>query len=1371
MTDVIEPISPSGAATGGLPWAEGTKLPDGFEVIREIGQGAMSVVYLVAHEGQRFAAKVMRETSGAAGIEAALRFRREASALGRLRDPGLVRVFEGREISGRPALLMEYCDGVSLDETLRQGPMSEAQTRTVGIALARALNEAHRHGLVHRDVKPANIICTSTGPKLIDFGFVMSSADGIGTDGNLGTAVYAAPEQMGVLKREVDARADLYSLGVTFFECLTGKPPFQAESAGELIHMHAKTRAPHLRERRPDISPAFDAIVDKLLSKEPSERYLTGEGLASDLERLDELNQKLSDGVAIKLGVQDRPSRNAHDVALTGRDKELATLQQVVRDTRAGRGQIVLVEGESGSGKSRLVREVFIDAERSAMSILSCKCQLGEQVPLGPLREAIDTWVVKLNRLPEAEREPALDRARRAAGDYGGLLAKFSRGLSQVLSGAAGAQATAGAQEQFFGAIADFFVGVAGDDGALLHVDDVQWLDPSSLQVITLIAERMASTRLMIVGTCRNDSASTAAEQRFVSQMGSDLKVRLTLGPLDTKAIATLVGSHLQGHALRPELVDRLTRLSNGNPFAISEYVRTMLQSGVIVQTDDGYALDEERLKTVHLPTDVVDLVVTRMATLEAEVSEVLATGAIIGSTFEVDLISDVVGKPEGVLAEFLDKALAGAFIERTDEKTFAFVHDRIREALLHRLGPQETKTIHHRTAVTLDKRKDTSSTHVFRLARHYSSGFPEQVPLRAFEVDLAAGQAALDAFANQQAFDFLARAHQAAKALDVKASTRATLEEVLGTACTRTARIADAVTYLASALEKVDEPLVKARIHMTLCRVQTQLWNSDGAWQECQNALSALGTPFPKSELGRVISTWWYQLAHWFYALTRIRFGKAEGASFARVRLQAAAYAVAGFMSWSASRTRLLRQLTPRLQFAIHFLGDRRESVEPLSNLALMMGGLRSARAGNDAAVRAIRIGEQIGDRALLAAAKRIIGMGSHMWGDYAFHEQVQRSAIFELQNFLLPRDFIAGCNDLSSSLIDRGFAKEAVAVAKRGLEMADKTKLPNGSSNIRAVLAAAEAMLGDFADATKHLLESHAIAKEKVAAKDSWSWLWILAYSSLYHLEQGELGEPFAAVVEQFLSYKIKPSDLPYFHHPFFVFRAYARRAQYFASATADKRRAREALDEALVDLAAVSYDPLKAANLALLRASLERDEGHFDAALELTRRAAEHAASIQAPSIAFEVALERARIATRQGRSATEQVAEALRVAEERGWKRRAAALREEFSVKTASTEVSGPVETKYSGGDRDLLRVLLQVSLASSQALDPAEQARATLDEIVKILSADRAFSFSWTRRASRTSRPEETRPARTFPRPRATARRSFRRSWRRRSLSS
>ncbi|MFZ0158842.1 MAG: serine/threonine-protein kinase [Kineosporiaceae bacterium] len=287
----------------------------GFEVISELGRGAQSrVLRPGSGDGaSEYALKIVGTarpgTSGSGSDQALAAVRREAALLASIEHPRLSAIHEVGQAQGCPYLVMDLVEGLSLAEVLAGGALAPERVVSVALDVVEPLAAVHRKGLVHRDLKPDNIMIQPDGQALpIDFGLA-AWASGDQSQAAVGTLAYSPPEQTGMLKRPVDHRSDLYSLGIVLFESLAGALPFAANEVGDLLRTHAPP--PDLVQVVPGIPIGLAALVARLLAKDPDDRYQSGEELAADLHRLqaDPHAPLAPPGAAGLLDVRRRPHR------------------------------------------------------------------------------------------------------------------------------------------------------------------------------------------------------------------------------------------------------------------------------------------------------------------------------------------------------------------------------------------------------------------------------------------------------------------------------------------------------------------------------------------------------------------------------------------------------------------------------------------------------------------------------------------------------------------------------------------------------------------------------------------------------------------------------------------------------------------------------------------------------------------------------------------------------------------------------------------------------------------------------------------------------------------------------------------------------
>jgi diguanylate cyclase (GGDEF)-like protein len=1288
----------------------------GLEIAEELGSSARTVVYRARRDGADYALKMLKAPVSYEQRES-VAFRREAAMLASVSHPGLARIYEVGYAQSRPFIVTELVEGESIESLMASGAMEEARVAAIAVDVAGALATAHRAGLVHRDVKPANIMIRHDGrAKVIDFGLANWADVETGTS-VAGSFVYMAPEQAGMLKRLVDGRSDLYALGVTLFRCLTGRLPFESRDVGELMRLHTVAAPPDIRAFRAEVSPVFAAIVAKLLAKDPDDRYQNGQGLVADLQRL-----RADGGEALfPLGLRDTPIVRA-EARLVGREFELTELLTRWDAAREGKGGVALVSGPSGGGKTRLVRE-FLSAARTRDGdclVLQGKSASDEVTPLAPIRSALEQYFAAVNRMPQPARGAMWERVRVAATPVAPLVATLTPALSELLGTSETYEGNQGGQ--FAGAVATFMIGLAQQAGAaILWLDDVQWLDSATRRVMRRLAEDLADSSLLVIATTRDQGEDQDGGDTFAADVERVIDTRLVLRPLNNAAAAELLAASLGGGALAPAFVGRLAARCGGNPLTVVEYLRAVIDAGLIGLSWGSWKLEERGLDALELSADVLSLILSRADDLGPESRRVLAIAAATGIKFRPDQLAVVCEMDEEQVLAVIRAAVDRGLVSAAEGGDYSFVHDRIREALLADVDEKSLRSWHQRIATMLQASPPAGPERVYAIARHYVLGETDRTPQGLFDACVAAGQLALAQQAPQEALEFLEAAGDSAAraAIDPGGSFHA----ALGQTYLRVGRFLDANEQLQLALATESRPNTRALLLGQIAEAHSARTETGEALAAARHGLAELGRPLPTNPLILMLSTLWLFVAA--VLVHRLGFHTATGERRERYRLE---YWLSGAATEPAAvsrQTLLWCCLCLRTLYPVNRIGLSPEYVRAYAQLAGALRYSRVHRSADRLFERMHRAAAELDDPTTVAyvAWNDVIIRSAARGVDLQSREMLGR-LLTEHGRWLSAREQLGTAAQLCLQLNFCGYHRESLEWHDRVRAQVDEERARgHGFFTLAAV---SHAILGYSEKAEQYLNVARTVIAENPHNVD-------FRFNYIAHAitVAFELSRPndFETAVSEMRRHRVTPRRIWPSVRVMWVALAQARLAQCLSATDAQRRsrlaEARAAIDE--LRRAAGSFPFLRASHLIAL-AAYRHLTGDSQRALRDLRQAEHIAQGLDAPIVEYDIARIRARAlrSVHLRAEADRQALHALRLATNHGWRNRAQWIRSEFSVEDPS---SHGISLSISGElNRRRLDALQQVSLASATAIEPQELARVALDETLRILGADRAFLF-------------------------------------------
>ena len=863
----------------------------------------MGIVYRArdTRDGREIALKLMK---GSLAGTARRRFEREFRSLSTLHHPHCLNVFDFGELDRGPFFTMELFQGRPITSLAGRGSKVVLDPL---LQVTLALDYIHNHGIIHRDVKPSNILVRPATrrdglpgfeAKLMDFGLakyygVKSSLSA--EAGFIGTVAYCAPEQLNI--DELDHRADLYCLGLVSYELLSGRYPFpQARLDGmrSLMRAQLSEKPRPLADISPDVpGPIADAVM-RYLRKEPRRRPDSAALLRCAIAEYLGIDEQ----TAVYAGVL-APARPM--LSVTGfvcRALEIEAVDDMLcrclsfsgSDGLAGAGEappsLIVVSGEPGIGKSSVVQEAKRMARGHGCQVYEGRCFDGNVSPFQPFVEIIRELIAEL-RLQERREAvapsdgdvtcthvaslPAGSAARLLAivNDYSGELLRIAPELRKYLPGEVYRQSDFGREADYiFRALSAFFVELATLQPICLSFEDLQWADKSSLDLLRHLALSLAGARrsasdggaaaprLVIVASARAGYAQLVA---LLGQLREHHQViELPLSPLSEAETRELIALRLncRNEELAHDLVSRVYELCGGNPFFVSETVREWFEKDAIARRDDGWVLTSVDADASDLPQTVRDAMRLRIEGLPAKTQQVLGAAAVIGAVVDIDLLRDVLADlSETDVLDAIDALLPRrVFRETGNAGRVEFVHDLLRELPYGDLSATRRCSLHRRVGELLERRRQQGrAVAPAVLADHFRNA--EERP-KAFAYALEAAEAALNAYAFNNAIAHLKDARELAPD-NVDNAMLYRLADMLGTAFGSSGRLDEAIAAYRSAIDHSVDAIARAAAHYGIGAAFHRKGEYDEAGKHFNLALRDAGYRRPESVAGRLIDTW----------------------------------------------------------------------------------------------------------------------------------------------------------------------------------------------------------------------------------------------------------------------------------------------------------------------------------------------------------------------------------------------------------------------------------------------------------------------------------------------------------------------------------
>lgn len=764
--------------------------------------------------------------------------------------------------------ILEDFGAQSLEDLINKKGITILEFLPIAIQLAGALSVIHDQGIVHRDIQPANIVINlETGlVKIIDFGMaskIILDDKTESIEGLKGNLLFISPEQTGRLNRKIDHRTDFFSLGVTLYLMLTGHYPFESNDPLEMIHSKIAKLPMAVKFYRPDVPEVISDIIMKLIEKNAEDRYQSGTGLRMDLERCLKEYRENKSIASFELALHDSFSKLIISGRIYGREKEIQVFNETLANVIKGNLEILFVSGHSGIGKTTLVNEIQSSViENQGYFITGKFSQIHKNVAYSGILHAFQSLVRQI--LSESEQRVLVWKENLLShlGANGQVLIKVLPELEHIIGRQKPvSELTPVESQNRFNTAFQLFVSVFAETKhpMVLFLDDLQWIDPASLNLLKLLCKAGLKSTLLIIGAYRDNEVPTGHPLLLMIKELTDegLAVReMKIPPLDFFSANDWLSDTFR---LPIDKTNPLTELlydrTEGNPFFIKTLLQSLYDNSLLTyDRESSWHWDIDRIRQEKVSDNLVEIMIIKIKLLPEVVQDILKLASCIGIKFYLSDLSIILGQAKEEIASILHAAIIAGIITKGQDE-YRFAHDRIEEAANSMVSEKEQKEFHWMIGQKFLECLNPPEVEekIFEIVNQLNLGAPlklsEEERERMAKLNLRAGLKAKSTTAFESARLFFKNGIDYLSKDSWQESYQLSLQLHLeyGEACYLSQVDTDLIKILSTVMEKARGPLDKVKIYEIKIVELAAANRMREAFDLGKEALTALGVKLPK--------------------------------------------------------------------------------------------------------------------------------------------------------------------------------------------------------------------------------------------------------------------------------------------------------------------------------------------------------------------------------------------------------------------------------------------------------------------------------------------------------------------------------------------